>query len=715
MLGDFTNGTYICWGEKMNDQAQNINQATAAQPDKATPELTAEQKQVLSQLIDFVSSKAQVFILRGYAGTGKTTLMRHLADFLEERKHPARYMTPTGRAAKVLTERIRRSAYTIHKSIYIMEKLCEERSLVGIENDLKYYFALRLNTDPVDTIYVIDEASMLSNQSDESDYYRFGSGYLLHDLFTYVNSGSRGNRRKLVFIGDDAQIPPVNMSFSPALDKTYIQQEYPDLIIWEAELKTVIRQNAQSGIIRAATRLRKALEEDYYTAFEVETNDPDITEVSAQRFMEYYLNAGKKQLTDAVIVVTYTNMASNGYNQLIRRHFFSGEASLFPGERIIVAQNNYHYAVELMNGEFGVVRQVASEPEQSIVTLQTRNGEKQIRLKFRDLVIEFNIAPEKVVGLKVKVIENLLDSRSGSLSREEIQALLIDFKKRHSDLKPNSPAYLEILRNDPYLNALRIKYGYAITCHKAQGGEWPHVFVDFSHPTSPLCRAYFRWAYTAISRAKTNLYLLNYTAISPNESLAAANNKQTEQKHSSTIQSQPAIIPEPSPIKTQIEAIIRQLGWQINNCISRPYRLRYWIEKSGVYFRFDVVYRKNQRISDIEFRKLPEAAQTVVQALRELATGVGQAPAGAVDFPADKPFLAEFYRKIEAELQPTGATISSVLHYPFHEKYVVRHEMRVTEMHVYYNKNGRITSIQSEDAQLAGLQTSIMRRSRCEK
>lgn len=471
--------------------------------------LTNDQETAISSLDSFLCSETNCFLLKGYAGTGKTFLMEGLVKYMKETRRRYRIMAPTGRAAMVIGNKTQSEAYTIHKSIYNFKDLEDE------EHTFKLRYKLNLNDDSVDTVYLIDESSMISDVYNEHEFFAFGSGLLLKDLFSFINFPYR-TKAKIIFIGDHAQLPPIGMNFSPALDAAYLHQNY-QVSTAENEMREVVRQKAGSGILAIATGLRNAMEMNLFNQLDFDYQEADVSNIEPTNFEEAYLIASNHSVNPNVVVISHSTKQASEYNQIIRGHFFSGITHPCPGDLLIITKNNYNYTVDLYNGQFVKVIQVASIPESpKKIRFNKKGGEKaEIELVFRDVMIEAKDISGTVNQLRCKIIDNLLCSHNPGLTPTEQQALYVDFKNRYPKLKPRTKGFKDTLTSDPYFNALQVKYGYAITCHKSQGGEWPIVFVDHRVYMKTLSSGYFRWAYTGITRAKAHLFSIGAKTYTP--------------------------------------------------------------------------------------------------------------------------------------------------------------------------------------------------------
>ncbi|PIS30362.1 MAG: hypothetical protein COT43_01775 [Candidatus Marinimicrobia bacterium CG08_land_8_20_14_0_20_45_22] len=495
--------------ERMKNDSTKFNQVQSRQENTRFFDFRLNNTQIeaFRHLLSFLKSDNNIFILKGYAGTGKTTLLKGLSKYLNENRTSFICMVPTGRAAKIIAEKTGLPAHTIHKSIYSRADLREYKSqdVLGIEC-IKYFYSLRRSEDSGDTVYLVDEASMISNLYANGGYLRYGSGFLLNDFLEYV--GNR-NKRKIIFIGDPAQLPPVNMETSPALDKNYLEALPCHSQVEEFEMREVVRQCQDSGILATATHIRENINQQHFYDLSVVPNERDILPISTASVAPKYIELTNGLKKFNAIIITLTNYSVNNYNQAVRNRFWGYEKEICTGDRIIVVQNNYSHEIELMNGEFGIVINVSPQNESRKVSILKNSEPIEILLYFRNVSLRFESENGTTKDIHCKILMNLLNSAEPKLTTEELQALYVDFKQRNRDLKPNTPEFKEAIEHDSYFNCLRIKYGYAITCHKAQGGEWEQVIVDFRSNFNRNTPFYFRWAYTALTRAQKKVYSLS--------------------------------------------------------------------------------------------------------------------------------------------------------------------------------------------------------------
>lgn len=465
---------------------------------------------MLKALDAFLTSDGKCFLLKGYAGTGKTTITKHIADYLHEQKIQPVLLAPTGRASRILSIKTKHKAITIHKGIYNLEEVDEVE--VGKDERKKYKFRylLRRTEASVRRVFLIDEASMISDKYSEDDFFVFGSGRLLKDLVSFIGPENKDRDDRIIFIGDPAQLPPVTDAISGALSAAYLL-EHHRIAASEYELTQVVRQAEGSGILANATYLREQLTVPRRNSFELKTSFSDVHGLEANEVVDAFLKMAPSPDAGNAIIINYSNKAALDFNQRIRERLFADKMQIEPGDVLMIAQNNYSSPVELLNGMMVRVREVSPVPEvkSGMLSYDANNKEIRVSHKFRRVVLEVPDEDGRLVAVICLILENFLYSPDPSLDYAENIALYLDFKMRHPHLRLKRREFSDALRSDPYFNALRVKYGYAITCHKAQGGEWKNAIVNLDVSQGKLSENFLRWTYTAITRASDALYLFN--------------------------------------------------------------------------------------------------------------------------------------------------------------------------------------------------------------
>lgn len=437
---------------------------------------------LLSRFILEPTLNDRIFVLRGYAGTGKTSLMGALVKTMNEMKMNTVLMAPTGRAAKVLSNMAGKPAMTIHKSIYRQQKF--NLSFEG--------FNLMDNRNN-HTLYICDEASMISTINES---YHFGTGNLLDDLIEYVYAG---NQCRLLLIGDSAQLPPVGQKRSPALEIGKLQ-EY-GLEVMSAELTEVARQQLDSGILANATMLRNMLNQGMTDSLPkiMHKNFPDVRSIDGYEFLEELSNSYSHNGLDDTIIITRSNIRANKFNQAVRNQILYREEELCAGERLLVVKNNYYWGKEfenfpfIANGDTITVKRVRSEIE-------------MYGFRFAEVEIEL---PDYDVETEVIVLLDTLMADGPSLSQEDQQRLFEAVMMDYPEIR-NQRDLIKAVKENKYFNALQVKYAYGVTCHKSQGGQWNDVYLDLGYINPDhLGIDFYRWLYTAFTRARKTLFLVN--------------------------------------------------------------------------------------------------------------------------------------------------------------------------------------------------------------
>lgn len=449
-------------------------------------ETTNSQKKVVEMLSDYIASNdfSRIFVLNGYAGTGKTTLIAALVDVLREVGIKSILLAPTGRAAKVLTQYSGQTALTIHKRIY------RERTNANYESK----FSLDLNKER-GAIFIVDEASMLADSSGDGQI--FGSGSLLNDLISYVR---QGKECKLILVGDDAQLPPVGCDFSPALDRS-VMEHYGEVSY--VSMDDVVRQSAESGILFNATMLRCMIENELYEVPRFRLDFPDIEAIDGSELMEKLQDAYDGGDREDTIVITRSNKRANRYNEGIRRYNLSAEEAIDSGDMLMVVKNNYHYTERIencpisfmANGDIAYLKRI-------------RRFEDFYGFHFADAILSFGDYND--LEIECKILLDTISSEAPSLTQEQSRKLFDEVEKDYLDIKSKIKRFREI-RENPHYNAVQVKFAYAVTCHKAQGGQWKRVFIDKClFGDEPMTRDMLRWLYTALTRATEKVYLVNF-------------------------------------------------------------------------------------------------------------------------------------------------------------------------------------------------------------
>jgi len=690
--------------------------------------LTNDQRNAVEKIEAFIHGENDVFILNGYAGSGKTTLIKGIAEYLNSLQKKFFLMAPTGRAAKVLTEKTKINAATIHRSIYSFKDLIEEE-ISEKENDVTYTYYFKVgNYDQVETIFIVDEASMVSDQYQEQEFIRFGSGKLLQDLIEFSNIQNPQMNSKIVFVGDPAQLPPIEMKFSPALEKKYLEEKW-NLIVSVAEMKDVIRQQAGNGILDSATKIRKCLTSGFFNDFNLKENGRDIFNPNYEDLIEIY-----KKEKGSKVIISYKNKTALDINNRIRFEKHNADVPIQPGDTIIVGGNNYRLGI--FNGEFGIVNDAGACSETREIRFNKKDkGVVSVLLTWRKIELimpDDNGNSRSVNGL---MLENYLNG-DNKLGSDERRALYVDFKKRNPRLKPKTDEFKETLKTDLYFNCILLKYGYAVTCHKAQGGEWDATFVfwdkgvkeglnffDSPHTRSGKANpGFYRWAYTAVTRASQKLFCINPPYFSSFSEMSVIDNnvkKSFEELNGQTIDPAEIVFNDnhlnlltqfnlqeaPLPIQNHFLKVHHAVNGhyiEIVNWIQDHFEVRYhfqreddtaaikfWINKQNefnpsfqklpggtnsntLYLKIEELLKKNARI--VVHRN------TIKTVLKKIEFDI--------QIEEEKPFLKVLFDALFSLLSSSYIEISDVGHHDFRERYYFDRGDEKAVVDFEYNKDG---------------------------
>lgn len=556
-------------------------------------ELSYDQKRMVDALWLFFCGKQQVFLLKGYAGTGKTFLLSGLVRYLNELQWPYCCCAPTGKAAQVLREKSGADAITIHKAIYNFSRISDgghsawddrdnidkddEFTLKSEEEGLTLVGHIKDEDIPSCQVLLIDESSMISDTLTDSEEFICGTGKLLSDIFAYLNL-SQFPGRKVIFIGDAAQLQPVGSKISPALSAQYLKEHFGVAAV-EENLSTIVRQQAQSAILQSSLHLRQGLQNSFYNELRLTLKPGEVDKIPSfeacmQELAQCYVQDLTQHRMPQTTMICCSNKYALSYNLQIRRRIFNlppyrvpapsnlglgsrcyraqtleRELSLdeYPldlrqGDLLLVLRNNY--SLDLYNGQLVVVAQFDLK---DLVTRdvsirlskkeQSERGYASIKVTLKFLPVQLLVTDNdgQWIGKKVIILTNALYSPERSISKDEQRALYVDFVQRNSHLHRGSQEFTNALVNDPFFNAVQVHFGYALTCHKAQGSEWQKVFVD-CNGAMQANEYSFRWLYTAITRAKACLTLINYHERKVSSTIKIANTFNFEQATSAVPQ-----------------------------------------------------------------------------------------------------------------------------------------------------------------------------------
>jgi len=618
--------------------------------------LTPSQSRALQEIIAFVESGDPCLLLTGGAGTGKTTLLRAAVEALQRRRARVELLAPTGRAARVLARKAGHPARTIHAAIYNFNPL-EVREEVADERDpcLRYIFPLKAD-EPARGVWIVDEASMVGDEMSHSDTLRFGSGRLLSDLLSALRLGARrgaeASGAQVIFVGDPAQLPPVSAGGGEeggALDAAYLASAHR-LPARQVTLREVVRQAAGSGPLAVATRVREALEarELFGTAIRF---GEDVAAVSMGEVVEALADGHARDLSRALI--TQSNAEAYRAVRAVRERLFgTPDEPLRAGERLLVMRN--HHGYQLSNGDLVRVNGVWGAPE--LVTVPIR-GRAPVELSFVRLSVTELDAPGGEAREALILYSSLwLDSRDEP--PELTQALLADAQRR-SQLRRGSEAFSEFLVRDERFNALRVRFGYALTCHKAQGGEWDEVFLthEAAMPKSALGA---RWLYTAVTRARRRLGVMGAAAPAPAPS--APPDGRAEVVRVSDL----AALSGEARAEALARGAFARAGVSVEEVARLQHRLRFSLRRGEERAQVDVQYRGTGELSQLG--GAPEGWGLTLEGLRALrlaererAPAAPPAVAPGVLEGLHEPAYRERVSRAAAALAPAGIAVTRAL------------------------------------------------------
>jgi hypothetical protein len=689
--------------------------------------LTSDQHNTVGQLDSFLNSDERIFILQGYAGTGKTTLLKGFVKYLSSIKKKYQLMAPTGRAAKVINQKTGVIATTIHKGIYSFDELHEiEKSDSKNDVSFLYQYKLRNNPEARHSIFLVDEASMVSDMLSQGEFFRFGSGRLLKDLISYSSVQDKSATSKIIFIGDSAQLPPVGMNFSPALSEKYLIEKY-NLKVVGSEMTQVKRQDTDNGILHAATTIRHGLRSGYFNDFDLSANGKDIFNPKYGDFLKSY-----KSCKSSKIIICYKNKTALSLNKVIRRDKFGGDLPIQKTDIVIIGANNYTHGV--MNGEFAMVSEASEQVVSREIRFYSENGKKlSVPLTWRLVSLIVPDGKNQSRTISGYILENFLYG-DNYLTPEEQRALYVDFKIRHPKLKKGTEQFKSAISNDEYFNCLQLKYGYAVTCHKAQGGEWSNAFVfwdrgvkakfnflnNMQESIGKTNSDFYRWAYTAMTRASGKLHCINPPLFS---SFSGINFIDVEVQHaydeltdakgtlinidfSEVLPNLQELGWSEMPLTIQDHFIIRwfvlkkfdiiiesvqKVGYEIRYVFQRENQkasFKYWLNGKNV-FRENFQKLPNLTSSSELFETISNLFNTLPQLVinRNNAEGILKQIEFDYQLEEEKPFLQALYNELKRNLD-TDISITKVEHHNYRERYTFEAGTQICTIDFEYNMAG---------------------------
>lgn len=613
--------------------------------------LTPEQSLAIDQIRDWMSSSDPCFLLKGSAGTGKTTLIRHLISWptLDDWRYSL--MAPTGRAARILHAKTGFEASTIHRAIYDFENVqLFENASTAADTGMRIIFRLK-RADPSRSLFIVDEASMVGDVTGPQDLLQFGSDRLLTDLIEHARLKTDGwnaeSGVKILFVGDPAQLSPVNELLSPALSEQYLREEHK-LGCRSFELRQVMRQQSHSGILEHATKLRDAIQARTFNTMQLSPNGADVRSVQTSAAVDVVENAIRTRASAAMIA--HSNAAVLQLNRILRARLWGDEnADLRVGDLLLVNANSNLYGFS--NGD--ITRVVDISPHTDVRVVPLRGVPEPVVLRFRTVTLQIRTADGALIDTPCLILENLLHSPEREILPTEQRALLVDFIQRHGHLKRGSEEFIRAMQEDQHFNALRVKYGYALTCHKAQGGEWDTVVVDFATaPSGQQNESFFRWVYTAITRAQNTLLTVN-----------APNFSATSRLDWGLPAPDPEVITDPDwdRLKFQEPKIFahhlrlrdawQAAGIEVVTLQHLPYRERYYLRRGEAQAQIDYTYNRRFEKGDLAAAPGSRSDSDLLRDALRAARGDGEDPL--------ERFLEDFRNKLAAAVDGTEARIIS--------------------------------------------------------
>ncbi|WP_119157590.1 ATP-dependent DNA helicase [Caldimonas tepidiphila] len=671
--------------------------------------LTPSQQQALSAIQEFLASDAHCFLLKGSAGTGKTRLLAALARRLRADRRLFALLAPTGRAARILSARTDEPAGTLHRHLYALDQIrVFEEAQARNDPGIRFIFPLK-GDDPADMVFIVDESSMVGDKETEADVYQFGSGRLLADLIEFARLGRPGHEdapsAKLIFVGDPAQLPPVGDNRSPALSAAYLHRTF-GLDCREFELTEVLRQSSGSAVLDRAKALRDALLRQDFNRFQLAEAPGEIRHAGVRDALDHVIEA--QHAGTSSVLITGTNARALDLNRAVRARLWGREdLPVQIGELLLINKNNP--GAGLMNGDLVRVRRVDETPQVRHVPL--RGVPQPVRLSFRAVGLAYRDPRGRILETGALILENLLESRDRETTPLELRALLVDFRQRHPGLRPGSTEFRLAIQDDPYFNALQVKYGYALTCHKAQGGEWGSVVVNFNDAAGDKRNeSFFRWAYTAITRSRGRLLLIDppsfgpfsgirfdvpaataHPAPSPAEpartEAAAGECADADWDRFSFSPGQEALFRHHGRIREALSG----LGVGIARLQHGQYFERYWLTRGHVTAAVQYRYKGDLRVSGVVPAPGTNSDPTLLQDCLARLTAVLLSPQDAGPARPQPPFRQDFEALLRQAVTDSGLRVVAVEHDTHRLRFTFEDEARRGRIDFFHDDKHRWT------------------------
>lgn len=674
-------------------------------------ELTGDQQAAAQALDTFLAgADNQVFLLKGSAGSGKTFLMEGVVAAAKRLDMPVVAMAPTAIAARMLSQRLRLPARTVHATIFGLDTIHTPDD--PDRGDWFFTFGVRANVMPPNALYIVDEASMVGDRLQVDEKLRFGSGKLLTDLLGFVYNPLREGG-KMIFLGDPNQLPPVKETESPAMQVATFESR--GLKVAEARLTEVVRQKQGSQILQLASTLRQHLEEKTYPYFQPGAMPPDIEAHTVEVLKQSFGPGSPMTLNQRIIA--HTNREVNSLNKVVRERIFPDRPDPQPGDWMMVTRNSYLRDTFLINGS--LIQVLESNPDTREVRahhVRTRTGTEEIKLVFQRITFRLAFEDPDEAPSEGLFLYDFLHSPDTQPPSALYQGLMVDFKKRYPKLSPKSEEFKQYLLKDPWFNALHLKYGYAITVHKAQGSEWdtlqlvPHASMD------KRTEAYYRWFYTAITRAKRVLQLI---VPDPHPGVVFANdtggalpkisklNQPTGKER--FLPEWPALENEPPGyaqfpflrvLHNEWQEAARATGAELE--VSQlQYKVRYMLTKGGGSLGWDQNYSKEGPTSDLlSSVSSPDLNKWVVAWRSEL-------PLYPLPEMAPGP-RRDWFEQWQSALEADGLVVTNHDALSWKDRYYIRTRAASAYIDATYDKSGHYTRFQA--ASTAGEQDELLRK-----
>lgn len=669
-------------------------------------QLYQQQQQAIDAIEAFLNSGDSVFILKGYAGTGKTTIIRTLCEVLNRHGRKPMLMAPTGRAAKILSEKTEHKATTIHKNIYHKDGMElnahdkdgnpvneQDKDKADID-DIDFYFSVRLLTSKYkgkDYVIIVDEASLIGSRPTRQEMLHFGTDALLPDLLTFAQLPLG---TKIVFVGDPAQLPPIGDNISQALSEEYFQSL--GIGVRSFMLDEVVRQKEGSAILANAMKVRKLIDAQVRNRLTFDLKPSEVEELSVSEIVERFVMDNPTPRLGKSVVICYTNAQTLEYNRAIRSHYFVGDSPR-DGDIMQVVHNNLGSSTcpELLNGDFIRLVDTPCEPETHQVPVWVnREGKRErvhIDLQFIDVFFE----TDRGEAGQAKLLCSFLLSGNPSLSHSEAVALYLDFVIRHPHLKAGTDEFKQALYSDPYYNAIHAKYGYAITCHKSQGGEWDTVYVDYSRRTG-LDNDSLRWNYTATTRASRCLYGVNMPHLAPLAKLDISAIRQISKPQADVIcyaDIYCSLLPGASAARkakcNSAAAALLEAGAELISVTEKPYRDRYTVRlSSGEIREYDLQYNGAGIFIFISALHPAEGDDVILSCLRDMRENSYD-----VSYAPSSDGLRDLYNIVRSAADEIGVSITGIKEYPaqYYVLYGMKTDAPFASLQFYFNGKGFVT------------------------